>query len=58
MFKKKTIKIISPIALLLIFAVTNPTYSQHEKRLQIFAMHHKKVVIWLYVHWGTEVKKS
>ena len=19
-------------------------------------MHHKKVVIWLYVHWGTEVK--
>ena len=33
MFKKKTIKIISPIAFLIIFAVTNPTYSQHEKKI-------------------------
>ena len=33
MFKKKTIKIISPIALLLILAVTNPTYSQHERKI-------------------------
>ena len=33
MFKKKTIKIISPIALLLIFAITNPTYSEHEKKI-------------------------
>ena len=33
MFKKKTIKIISPIALLLIFAGTNPTYNQHQKKI-------------------------
>ena len=33
MFKKKTIKIISPIALLLVLAGTNPTYTQHEKKV-------------------------
>ena len=33
MFKRKTIKIISPVAFLIIFAVTNPTYSQHEKKI-------------------------
>ena len=33
MFKKKTIKFISSIALLLILAGTNPTYSQHEKKV-------------------------
>ena len=33
MLKIKTIKIFSSIVILLIFAATNPTYSQHEKKI-------------------------
>ena len=33
MFKKRIIKIAFPIALLLLLAGTNPTYSQHEKKV-------------------------
>ncbi len=43
MFKKRTIKIVFPIALLLILAGTNPTYSQHEKKVSTLCNSSEKV---------------